>query len=124
MSQEIRALIGRGTRFVGKLLFEEHARIEGHLEGEIFGRGVLVLGEGAEVHATIEVDTLIVRAGVLKGTVRAHQLVEIHPDAKVYGDIFAPLIDIAKGSVVEGKCVTTSPSSHEASTQPLSEGKP
>ncbi|GAB4212586.1 MAG: hypothetical protein OHK0013_35540 [Sandaracinaceae bacterium] len=101
---EIRALVGRGTRFEGKLVFEQRARIEGALKGEIWGDGVLVLGEGADVEARIEVGTLIVRAGTLRGVVHARELVEVHADAKVYADLSAPSIDLAKGCVFEGRC--------------------
>jgi cytoskeletal protein CcmA (bactofilin family) len=101
---EIHALIGRGTRFVGKLTFEGRVRIEGALEGDVFGDGVLVLGDGAEVTGNVEVGTLIVRGGTLRGNVAARQLIEIHPEGSVYGDIQAPEIDIAKGCVFEGRC--------------------
>lgn len=101
---ELHALLGRGTRFRGTLTFEGRVRIDGVLEGEIFGDGVLVIGEGAEVHAAVEVDTLIVRGGTLRGNVMARQLIEIHSEGAVYGDIRAPEIDIAKGCIFEGRC--------------------
>lgn len=108
MSTEIRALVGRGTRFEGKLVFENRARIEGAVRGEIAGDGVLVIGEGAEVDARIEVGTLVVRAGVLRGDVFARELIEVHPEAKVFANITAPVIDLAKGCVFEGRCVMSS----------------
>lgn len=101
---EIQALLGRGTRFDGKLTFEGRVRIDGALKGAIFGDGVLVIGEGAEVEADVEVGTLIVRGGTLRGNVAARQLIEIHAEGAVYGDIQAPEIDIAKGCVFEGRC--------------------
>jgi cytoskeletal protein CcmA (bactofilin family) len=101
---EIHALLGRGARFEGKLTFEGRVRIDGALEGEILGDGVLVLGDGADVKANVEVGTLIVRGGTLRGNVAARQLIEIHPEGAVYGDIQAPEIDISKGCVFEGRC--------------------
>lgn len=101
---EIHALLGRGARFEGKLTFEGRVRIDGTLVGEILGDGVLVLGDGADVKANVEVGTLIVRGGTLRGNVAARQLIEIHPEGAVYGDIQAPEIDISKGCVFEGRC--------------------
>lgn len=101
---EIHALLGKGARFEGKLTFDGRVRIDGTLVGEIFGEGVLVIGEGGEVEASVDVGTLIVRGGTLRGNATARQLIEIHPDASVYGDIQAPEIDIAKGCVFEGRC--------------------
>lgn len=118
---EIHALLGRGARFTGKLTFEGRVRIEGHLEGEILGDGVLVIGDGAEVKANVEVGTLIVRGGVLRGNVTARQLIEIHPEGAVYGDIQAPEIDISKGCVFEGRC-TMIPASGAETTEPEATG--
>lgn len=105
--REIRALIGRGTRFEGRVVFEERARIEGTLRGEVFGEGTLIIGETADVEAHIEVGTLIVRAGTLRGDVIAKELIEVHPEAKVYANITAPVIDLIKGCVFEGQCTMT-----------------
>jgi cytoskeletal protein CcmA (bactofilin family) len=101
---EIHALLGKGARFSGTLTFEGRVRIDGELTGQIQGDGVLVIGEGAHVEASIDVGTLIVRGGTLRGNVSARQLVEVHPQAAVYGDITAPEIDIAKGCTFEGRC--------------------
>src|SRR4051812_17209558 len=47
---EITALLGRGTRFEGKLHFEGRVRIDGVFKGEIKSDDVLIIGDGAEVH--------------------------------------------------------------------------
>ncbi len=111
MSRELRALIGRDARFEGTLSFTEHARIEGTVRGEIWGEGVLSLGEGADVDAKITVGSLIVRAGTLRGSAEARELIEVHADAKVYADITAPVIDLARGCVFEGRCTMSEASS-------------
>ena len=101
---ELQALLGRGTRFEGLLTFEGRVRVDGDLKGEIKSEGLLVLGDGSNVDATIEVGTLIVRGGTLRGSVVARELIEIHEGAKVHADITAPEIDIAKGSLFDGRC--------------------
>jgi len=101
---EIHALLGRGTSFEGTLAFDGRVRIDGAFTGKVFSEGILILGDGAEVDAEIEVGTLIVRGGTLRGTVVARQLIEIHAEGAVHGDITAPQIDIDKGCVFEGKC--------------------
>lgn len=101
---ELQALLGRGTRFEGLLTFEGRVRVDGIVLGEIKSDGLLVLGDGSNVDATIEVGTLIVRGGTLRGSVVARELIEIHEGAKVHADITAPEIDIAKGSLFDGRC--------------------
>jgi cytoskeletal protein CcmA (bactofilin family) len=104
---EIHALLGRGTEFDGVLAFEGRVRVDGRFKGRIYSDGVLILGDGAEVEAEIEVGTLIVRGGTLRGNVIARQLIEIHAEGRVHGDIAAPQIDIDKGCLFEGKCTMT-----------------
>lgn len=104
---EINALLGRGTEYEGKLVFEGRVRIDGRFVGEIHSDDLLILGEGAEVRARVRVGTLIVRGGVLVGDVVARQLVEIHAPGQVRGDITTPQLFIDKGVVFEGACTMT-----------------
>src|SRR5262249_38039135 len=52
---EINTLLGKGSEFEGKLTFEGTVRVDGRIAGEIFSDDVLVVGEGAEVHAEIDI---------------------------------------------------------------------
>ena len=102
-SGEINTLLGRGTFFEGKLTFEGTVRIDGRLVGEIFSDDVLVIGEGAEIKAKIDVGTLIVEGNV-EGNIRAARLVELHAPARVYGNLETPQLFIDKGVLFEGNC--------------------
>ena len=100
---EINTLLGRGSTFEGKLTFEGTVRIDGRFKGEIFTDGILVIGEGAEVQAEIDVATVIIE-GSVTGNVRAKQLVEIHAPGRVVGNLVTPSLFIDKGVVFEGNC--------------------
>jgi cytoskeletal protein CcmA (bactofilin family) len=102
---ELRALLGRGTQFEGKLFFEGRVRIDGEFKGEIFSDGVLIVGEEAKLSATIEVGTLIVRGGSVTGNVKALQLVEAYAPGKIYGNITAPQLFLDKGVIFKGTSV-------------------
>ena len=101
---ELTALLGRGTRFDGKLYFTGRLRIDGNFSGEIRSEDVLVIGDGAEVTAEIDVDTVIVRGGTVTGNVRARTAIELYVPAKVIGNLRSPSIFIDKGVKVEGSC--------------------
>jgi cytoskeletal protein CcmA (bactofilin family) len=101
---ELNALLGRGTRYAGKLHFTGRVRIEGHFEGEIRGEDVLVIGEGAEVVGDIQVAVCIVTGGSVRGNIRASDAIELHVPAVVLGDLHAPNIFIDRGVQFEGKC--------------------
>jgi cytoskeletal protein CcmA (bactofilin family) len=99
---EINTLLGRGSEFEGKLTFEGTVRVDGRLSGEIFSDDVLVVGEGAEVHAEIDIGEIIVQ-GTIVGNIRAKRAVEIHAPGKVKGDITTPSLQIDKGVIFEGR---------------------
>ncbi|HKQ68455.1 MAG TPA: polymer-forming cytoskeletal protein [Polyangiaceae bacterium] len=101
---ELTALLGRGTRFEGKLYFTGKLRIDGAFTGEIRSDDVLVIGEGAEVSAEIDVDTVIVRGGAVTGNVRARTAIELYVPARITGNLWSPSIFIDKGVKVEGSC--------------------
>jgi len=100
---EINTLLGKGSTFEGKLTFEGTVRIDGNFKGEVFTEGILVIGEGAEVEAEIEVATVIIE-GQVRGNVRAKQLVEIHAPGRVFGNLVTPSLFIDKGVLFEGNC--------------------
>ncbi len=101
---EITALLGRGTRFEGKLFFEGRVRVDGIFKGEIKSDDTLIIGDGAEVHAEIDVATVIIRGGVVHGNVRASQSIEIHAPGKLVGNIQSPSLFIERGVEFQGSC--------------------
>jgi cytoskeletal protein CcmA (bactofilin family) len=103
-ASEITALLGRGTRYEGKLFFEGKVRIDGIFKGEIKSDDTLIIGDGAEVHAEIDVATVIVRGGVVHGNVRAATAIEIHAPGKLIGNIHSPSLFIERGVEFQGSC--------------------
>src|SRR5204863_9924954 len=101
---EITALLGRGTRFEGKLFFEGRVRIDGTFKGEIKSDDTLIIGDGAEVHAEIDVATVIVRGGGVHGNIRASQAIELFAPAKVKGNLHSPSVFIDRGVEFQGQC--------------------
>jgi cytoskeletal protein CcmA (bactofilin family) len=101
---EINALLGRGTRFEGKLFFEGRVRIDGDFRGTILGEDVLVIGEGALVRGEIEVATCIVTGGEVEANIRARDAIELYAPSKVTGALHAPAIFIDRGVQFDGTC--------------------
>lgn len=101
---DITALLGPGTRFEGKLYFEGRVRIDGVFKGEIKSDDTLVIGDGAEVNAEIEVATVIVRGGIVHGNIKAATSLEIHAPGKVIGNVHSPSLFIERGVEFQGTC--------------------
>lgn len=104
LPNELTALLGRGTRFEGKLHFEGAVRIDGSFTGEIRSDDVLVIGEGAEVDGQIDVATVIVRGGTVRADIRARKSIELFVPARVRGSLHAPSVMLEKGVQFEGSC--------------------
>ena len=100
-AHEVTGVLDKGAEFDGTLSFEGALRIGGIFRGKIITDDVLIIGEGAQVDADIEVGTLIL-SGELKGTVRAKERVEIHYPAIFRGNIQTPSLMVADGVVFEG----------------------
>lgn len=99
----ISAFIGLGTEFQGELDFSGVIRLDGRFSGEIRSQGTLIIGETAQVTAEINVATVIV-SGEIHGNIRAKNRVELHPPAKLYGNIVSPVLIIDEGVIFEGNC--------------------
>ncbi len=98
---ELHTLLGRGSDFDGKLSFEGQVRIDGKYSGHISTKDVLIIGESAKVNAEISAGTVVIN-GTVEGIIRATQLVELHPPARVKGTIETPAMTMEKGVLFEG----------------------
>ncbi|MEM7608164.1 MAG: polymer-forming cytoskeletal protein [Myxococcota bacterium] len=118
---EISALLGRGTRYEGKITFDGRVRIDGHFDGEVFSPGTLVVGEGAEVRGRVDVGVLIVLGGEVWGEVMARELVELHKGAIVHANIETPQFFVDRGAVFDGRCTMgdDEPVRHDISSEDL-----
>jgi len=99
----LNAFLGEGTSFKGTLTFEGTVRIDGRLEGEIFTKDTLVIGEGAQVSAAIHAGVVVI-SGTVHGNITAERKVDIHASGRLYGNISTPSLVIEEGVIFEGTC--------------------
>lgn len=98
---DVNAVLGKGSHFEGKLVFEGTVHVNGSFTGEIRSNDTLVVGEGGRVQGDVFVGTLIV-SGEVHGHVRARHIVEMHAPARVKGSVHTPTLIIDRGVVFEG----------------------
>jgi cytoskeletal protein CcmA (bactofilin family) len=101
-ASSVPAFLDRGTKINGKLRFEGAARIDGTVDGELDGKEITI-GESGVATAQIRGDSIVVH-GKVKGEITATNRIEIHPTAKVIGNIAAPKLIIHDGAIFEGQC--------------------
>jgi cytoskeletal protein CcmA (bactofilin family) len=101
-SEEIKAFLGQGAEFIGKLIFNGSVRIDGNFQGEIFGQGSLVVGEGALVKADIAVKSVYI-SGDVQGNIEVKEKLNIHPTGKFLGDVHTPVFIMEEGAFFDGR---------------------
>ena len=101
--EQLNALLGKGSSFEGKLLFEGSVRIDGKFTGEIISTDTLIIGEGAEVKGEIQVGSLVI-VGDFNGNVKAIKAIEWKAPARVRGTLTTASIVIERGVFFDGTC--------------------
>ena len=99
---DIKAFLGPGSRFEGKLSFDEMVRLDGAFIGEINSTDTLVVGESAKVEGDIRVGALIL-SGSFKGNIYATNMVDLRAPARVEGNIETPVLKIEEKVVFKGQ---------------------
>jgi len=93
---DIKAFLGPGSQFEGKLLFDEIVRLDGTFRGEVTSRDTLIVGETADIQAEVTVGTLIL-SGRFKGNIKAARKVELRAPAQIEGNIETPVLVVEDG---------------------------
>ena len=98
------AFLGKGTEFKGVITYQQGTiRIDGHVEGEIITKGVLVVGESANIQAEISAATVISNGKII-GNITATERIQLLPTAVLEGSIKAPRLIIEEGVRFNGQC--------------------
>jgi cytoskeletal protein CcmA (bactofilin family) len=117
---DIKAFLGPGSQFEGKLVFNEIVRLDGAFRGEVTSHDTLIVGESADIQADIQVGTLIL-SGNFKGNVKAKTRVELRSPAKVDGTIETPAISVEDGVLLNGT-ITMNNGENAAASKPVEVG--
>jgi len=83
------------------LTFEGAVRIDGKFTGEVHSTGMLIIGEKAMVRANIQAGVVLVR-GEAHGAINAKNRIEAYSPAKIYGDLYSPVLVFGEGVIFQG----------------------
>lgn len=117
-SVDIQTLIGPGTRINGDIEFAGGCHVDGEVIGNVRATGAtsatLSISEAGRVEGTVSAPFVVLN-GMVQGDVRAAERVELGATAKVVGNVYYRLIEMAIGAEINGKLV------HEGDTPALLE---
>jgi len=107
-STRLDTLIGQHTHIKGDISFSGGLRIDGSVTGDIQATGdtesVLTLSDQGCLEGEIKVPNIIIN-GTITGNVYASQHVELAAKAKVQGNVYYQLLEMAMGSKVNGQLI-------------------
>lgn len=98
---DIKAFLGPGSVFEGKLSFNDTVRMDGVFKGEVESEGTLIAGDTSEIQGEIKVGVLVV-SGNLKGNIKASKKVELRKPANIEGNIDSPIMIVEEGVTFNG----------------------
>ena len=105
-ASDLTAFIDEGSEIEGKYTFSGTVMLNGRFRGEIISNDSLIVGEKGVVNASIRAGVVLI-SGEVVGNVNASERVELRGNARVYGDVEAPVVVIEEGVLFEGHCRMT-----------------
>lgn len=102
---KIQTLIGRGTELHGDVVFSGGLHVDGVIKGNVIaGDGstaVLTVSEHGNIEGEVRVPNVILNGKVI-GDVYAMERIELASHARVTGNVYYNLIEMAMGAEVNG----------------------
>lgn len=93
------SIIGADVRIVGDIVTEGEMQIDGHLQGDITCK-TLIIGQSAHIKGEITADTVRIH-GEVSGKLMADTVI-VGRSGRVTGDIYHDRLEIESGAQVEG----------------------
>jgi len=104
----IETLIGQHTEIRGDVVFSGGLHVDGTVKGNVIAEGgaesVMSLSERGTIEGEVRVPNIMINGTVI-GDVHAENHIELAAQARVKGNVFYSLIEMAMGAEVNGNLV-------------------
>lgn len=106
---QIDSLIGQNSEIRGDVVFKGGLHIDGKVKGNVIaeeggGDSILTLSDRGMVEGEVKVPNVVVN-GTIIGDVHAMTHIEVATKARIHGNIYYSLIEMAMGAEVNGTLV-------------------
>ena len=105
---KIDTLIGRKSEMLGDVRFSGGLHVDGTVKGNVIAEedesSVLTLSESGTVEGEVRVPNVVLNGTVI-GDVHAKQHIELASNARITGNVYYSLIEMAMGAEVNGNLV-------------------
>ena len=104
----VETLVGANTRISGDLHFSGGCHVDGTVNGSVTAdpdsKSALSISEEGNIDGGVTVPYVVLN-GIVRGDVFANQRVELGATARVIGNVYYNLIEMAIGAEINGKLV-------------------
>lgn len=105
---QIDTLIGAGTRIFGDIQFSGGLHVDGCIQGNVEATSgapaTLSISDSGQIEGSVHAPHVVLNGSVL-GDIMADQRVELGATAKVNGNVYYGLIEMAMGAQINGKLI-------------------
>ncbi len=109
-TSKIDTLIGQQTEIMGDVKFTGGVHVDGMIKGNVSaeadGRSMLSLSEQGAIEGEVNTPYVVLNGAVI-GDVHSSEHVELSSKARITGNVYYNLIEIAVGAEVNGKLMHT-----------------
>ena len=107
-TSRVDSLVGKKARVLGEIRFSEGLHIDGLIKGNVVSDddqpATLSVSDSGTIEGHVKVPNVII-SGIVKGDVYSSEYVELGSTARIEGDVYYGLIEMAMGAEVNGKLV-------------------
>jgi cytoskeletal protein CcmA (bactofilin family) len=106
-STDLDSLVGANTKLVGDVHFSGGLHIDGTIQGNVIAEGddsLVTTSEKGRVEGNVHVHNIVLSGEVI-GDVYALKHIELAPNARVTGNVYYNLIEMAGGAEVNGSLI-------------------
>ncbi len=111
-SAKVETLIGENTEFVGDVHFSGGLHLDGVVKGNVIADdetvSVAIISERGCIEGDVRVPRLLLN-GKVNGDVYASERVELHKHARVTGNVYYNMLEMAMGAEINGNMVHCKP---------------
>lgn len=95
--------ISAGTSIKGEISSDNDIRVDGNVEGKIFSKGKVVVGESASLKGELLCDVVDLW-GKMDGDIYVNDVLSVKNSAVVNGNIYVRKFQVEMGAQINGSC--------------------
>jgi cytoskeletal protein CcmA (bactofilin family) len=108
----IDTLLGAQTQVVGDIHFKGGFHVDGQIQGNVYAprdsKATLSVSDGGLIEGSVAVPNVVLN-GTVKGDISGFDRVELGATARVSGNVYYGLIEMAMGAEINGKLIHQRP---------------